>query len=561
MARKSRKQTGAGAQIYGDESSRDLADLVRIDRIYHAALYARLSFESEVNRERNTIETQMELLHAFVDKTQDIVAEKEYFDISKTGTDFDRAGFEDMIQDMRSGRIDCIIVKDLSRLGRNYIETGNYVERIFPFFDVRFIAVTDGYDSSKGDISLTVCLSNIFNEYYSRDLGKKVKAAMRSNWNEGKFVSGKVCYGLMKSPYDKNKLVPDSQTAPVVRKIFDWFLEGKGYNEIARMLNDQGIICPSAYKESQKTGTVPEGINCKWERTSIRKMLENRYLVGDSVHNRRSSDTFAEKKTVANPKNEWIIIPNTHEAVVSREVFDKAQKLLAQKAARTVKNPGQYKTSHLNIFANKIKCADCGYSMYLQTQNNGKTIHYICGTHHQHKDKCTSHYIGAGLVQDNVFRILHEHMAAYTKSVEIEHRQKDKHLSSEKNDVYSDEISRIQMDLRRLDARKSQLYEDYTKQLIDAEQYRGIRDQDANKEKELKKKLDDLQSYRSGGERDFHANGEWVKIIQTYRYKRKLTKDMVDAFIDKVFVGQDGSLSVNLKNGDIIGEPAEAESI
>ena len=435
------------------------------------------------------------------------------------------------------------------------------MERIFPFFDVRFIAVTDGYDSAKGDISLTVCLSNIFNEYYSRDLGKKIKAAMRAGWNEGKFMSGEVCYGLMKSPDDKNRLVPDPKTAPVVRKIFSWFLEGKGYNEIVRMLNDQGIICPSAYKKSRTTGTIPEGTDCKWERTIIKRMLANRYLAGDSVHNKWTRDTFAEKKIVGNPESEWVIIPNTHEAVVPREIFDKAQKLLAQKAARPIKNPGKYKASHLNPFANKIKCADCGNTMYIRANGTGGNACYICGTYNKSKDKCASHYIDAGTVRDEVLRVLHEHMAAYTNSVEMERRQDRKNPITEKNNAIFGEISRIQMELRKLDARKPQLYEDYARQLIDAEQYREIRDQDAHKEKELKKELDRLHSSQSGSDLDFRTDREWAEIVQAYRNKRKLTKDMVDAFVDTVFVKQDGTLRVKLKQDGIMKETAEAAEI
>lgn len=214
------------------------------EKIFHAALYARLSLESEANRDRCTIETQMQLLHSFVDGAKDIVVEKEYFDISQTGTDFERAGFDEMIQDMRQGRVDCIIVKDLSRLGRNYIETGNYVERIFPFFGVRFIAVTDGFDSEKDDVSLMVCLSNIFNEYYSRDLGKKIKAAHRASWKTGKCIARQISYGLMKDSEDKHKLLPDPETAPVVRTIYELFVAGKQYAEIQRHLKDQGIPSP-----------------------------------------------------------------------------------------------------------------------------------------------------------------------------------------------------------------------------------------------------------------------------------------------------------------------------
>lgn len=265
MARKSRKEPPvAPINVLSSEAK---------GHIFHAGLYARLSFESEANRDRNTIETQMQLLHSFVDGSSDIVVEKEYFDVSQTGTDFDREGFDEMIKDMRAGRIDCIIVKDLSRLGRNYLETGNYVERIFPFFNVRFIAVTDGYDSEKSDVDLMVCLSNIFNEYYSRDLAKKIRASARANWKEGKCVAGSVCYGLMKDPKDKNKLVPDPVTAPVVRDIFDMYLSGMDCGQICRELDERGIANPTAYKKQKRTGEISAVENSKWGKSTVRRLL------------------------------------------------------------------------------------------------------------------------------------------------------------------------------------------------------------------------------------------------------------------------------------------------
>ena len=176
MARKSRKINFVNV---GSELLAAQAEEVTVMNVSHAALYARLSFESDKNRERNTIETQMALLHSFVEDQNDIVVEKEYFDISKTGTNFEREGFDEMMQDIKNGLIDCVIVKDLSRLGRNYVEAGSYIERVFPFFNVRFISVNDHYDSKRDDVSLLVGMSNIYNEFYSRDLAKKVRSSYR----------------------------------------------------------------------------------------------------------------------------------------------------------------------------------------------------------------------------------------------------------------------------------------------------------------------------------------------------------------------------------------------
>lgn len=197
MARKSRKVDYVNV---GNKENLVTEAENQCEKVSHAALYARLSYESEKNRERNTIETQMVLLHNFVKEQKDIVVAKEYYDISKTGTNFERDGFNEMMQDIKEGNIDCVIVKDLSRLGRNYVEAGSYIERVFPFFNVPFISVNDHYDSFRDDISLLISMSNVYNEFYSRDLAKKIRSSYRTSWANGEFPSGQMAYG-----YEKDK--------------------------------------------------------------------------------------------------------------------------------------------------------------------------------------------------------------------------------------------------------------------------------------------------------------------------------------------------------------------
>ena len=555
MARKSRRQDVILPQNMPSHTADVSPDIKAAGgRIFHAALYARLSLESEANRDRCTIETQMQLLHSYVDGSKDIVAEKEYFDISQTGTDFDRAGFEEMIQDMRSGRVDCIIVKDMSRLGRNYIETGNYVERIFPFFGVRFIAVTDGYDSEKNDVDLMVCLSNIFNEYYSRDLAKKIRASYRANWNEGKCVAGNICYGLMKDPNDKHKLIPDPETAPIVREIFAMFIEGKEYAEIARTLEGKHIINPAAYKKAKRGGTLADGEGTKWTRSTIKRLICNRYLVGDSVHNQNRHDSFAEKKQTANPESEWVIIENTHEGVVSREIFDKAQEEMKRRSEVPIKKPGMYKAADQNLFKGKIKCADCGNTMYLQTHNAGVSLKYVCGGYMFKKSGCKSHSVDAKKIYDETLRVIHAHIKVYLDTVEMVRRLNSRQSVLERYDVISKEIRRLQKELKKLNVRKSQLYEDYSLKLIDEEQYVEFKERDARLEKNMQKRLDDMLLRQSLSDRNFHTDEEWEKIIESYRNKRQLTKPMVDAFVDAILVEHDGNINIKLRYDDMLKE-------
>ncbi len=422
MARKSRKTDFVNTGKVAAETA------VKGEKpVFRAGLYARLSLESGANKERGTIENQMRLLKKFVEGADDIVVEREYMDVSKTGTNFERDGFEEMMRDIRDGRINCVVVKDLSRLGRNYVEAGNYVERIFPFFEVRFIAVTDGYDSAREDADLSVCMANIFNEFYSRDLAKKIRSAYRSHWKKGSNVCGNLAYGLMGDPLDKHRITADPDAAPVVRRIFEMFVNEKmGYAQIAKTLNDEGVIGPKAYKHFKRTKELPENYNPEWRGNTVSRMLCNPYYAGDSRHNEYGSDSFAEKKQWQEPEENWIIVEGTHEPVVPRALYLKAQERLKEIHGNSPKygkkNGGELACR--NFYKKKIVCGDCGATMYLIKHPNG-TTDFVCGRH-QTKKVCSRKSVSENAVNDEVFRVIHAHMNVYVDSMEMLRRMNRK---------------------------------------------------------------------------------------------------------------------------------------
>ena len=269
MARKSRKKLNGA--VLGNGTTGKVGKAV----LFRAGLYARLSYESGVNRERGTIETQMELMKGFVESTEDIVVQETYSDASFTGTTFERPGFERMMGDIRDGKINCVIVKDLSRLGRNYVEAGNYIERVFPFLDVRFISVNDGFDSFQSGTDLSMPLKNIVNEYYAKDISRKVTSALNTARAEGKFVIKLAPYGYLKSPEDKQSLVVDADTAGIVKRIFRLFLEGNGYGKIAGILNGEGIPCPEVYRKSKGLPVTGHKGCVEWTGIVVKRLLSN----------------------------------------------------------------------------------------------------------------------------------------------------------------------------------------------------------------------------------------------------------------------------------------------
>ena len=556
MARKSRKTDFVSSGFPDRNAAGTAAETQVRHPVFRAGLYARISLESDADRDRNTVETQMELLKKFAEQASDLAAEKEYFDISRTGTDFERPGFDEMMQDIRNGRINCVIVKDLSRLGRNYVETGNYIERVFPFFDVRFIAVTDGYDSANGEAGLAACMSNIFNEYYSRDLAGKIRAAHRSSWEKGRCVAGSLAYGLKRDPGDKYRIIHDEEAAAVVARMYVMFLAGKTYAEIAGIFNEEGQLNPRAYKRFKSTGRIPDSFDTRWQPRSIPKLLSNPYYMGDSLHGKHSHDSFREKKKQAEPEENWVIVRGTHEPVVPAEVFEEAQKEMERRKERRrkPKNPGKYSVADRNFFKEKIVCADCGKTMYLQRYGKSGAV-FNCGSYVL-KKQCSSHRIHDTDVYGQVLRVIHTHISVYLDRVEMIRRLNRRQESMEKYDVFGREIRRCHKDLEKLAGNKERLYEDYVSCLIDAEQYECFKERDAAREKELRARLEELSVYRARYSADFRTDGEWEKVIDAYRNKRVLTKKMVDAFVEKIEVCADRSLKIRLVYDDMLKELA-----
>lgn len=550
MARKSRKTDFVSVGKAGESVA-----VTEEKPVFRAGLYARLSLESDANKERGTIENQMELLKNFVDGTDDIVVEREYMDVSKTGTNFERDGFEEMMRDIGDRRINCVIVKDLSRLGRNYVEAGNYVERVFPFFEVRFIAVTDGYDSIRQGADLSVCMSNIFNEFYSRDLAKKIRASYRAHWKKGSNVCGNLAYGLMCDPMDGHHIIADPDAAPVVLRIFELFVnEEMGYAQIARILNDDGVIGPKAYKHFKKTKELPENYNPEWRGGTVSRMLSNPYYAGDSRHNHHGNDRFAEKKQWEESEENWIIVEDTHEAIVPRILYLKAQERLKEihKNSPNYGKKNEGTLSCRNFYKKKAVCGDCGATMYL-IKGAGGAANFVCGGHLTKKG-CSRKPISENALNDEVLRVIRIHMNVYVDSMEMLKRMNRKAESMKKYDVLTKEVQNLHHELEKLAVHRQQLYEDYAERLIDAGQYEAFAEKDAATEAELRKRISEVTEYQRKYDRNYCASRDWETAINKYRNIRHLTKKMVDAFVEKIEIFSAGKVTVHLIYDDMLEE-------
>lgn len=314
MARKSRKPT---AQPENPK---------RQEHACRAALYARLSSEDLHGKTNRSIENQIALLERFIQEQQDISVYGVYTDRGESGTNFERQGFQGMMEDVRNGAVNCIVVKDLSRFGRNYIETGDYIENILPFMGVRFIAVNDGYDSARGGESLTVPLKNVINDLYARDVSRKVSSSFAVKQRRGEFLGTFAPYGYLKAQGDPKHLIPDPVTAPVVARIFQWREQGFSLRAIAGRLDGEGICPPAQYRCDM--GLIKEKHRdspCGWHKSAVARILANPVYLGHMAQAKQKTSVFQGHGRINIPQSGWVIVENTHEPIIDAVLFQAAQ--------------------------------------------------------------------------------------------------------------------------------------------------------------------------------------------------------------------------------------------
>lgn len=522
--------------------------------LFKAGLYARLSHETEENIERGTIETQMELMKNYVKDHEDIVIEEEYYDASFTGTNFERPDFKRMLEDAKTGRINCIIVKDLSRLGRNYVEMGNYIERVFPFLNVRFIAVTDDFDSFRPGTDLMMPLKNIVNEFYAKDISKKVSTAHRRKWTTDEYMCGFAPYGYLKSKTEKNRIVVDEATAGNVRLIYKLFLEGKGYTPIAKYLNEQGIMSPLMYLKSlgYQQNVRTNGV---WTKTTVKSILTNQAYIGSAVHGKVVIEKYNNIPLHATDPSEWVIVENTHEPLVDKETFEKAQERAKEISdAYFAKEFTKHPPNEKNLLKGKIVCGDCGKGMRLSPRTT-KSYVYFCGTFSDGiNPACSRHKIDQEDVNKAVFAQISNHMRCCIDALRVIRELNARSNGLKKYDVYEKAITRQRRELEKVNRKFSELYGDYSEHLINESEYLTLKQQYLLKSEALKKEIDNLLVSQNLYSKNYKIDEDWENLINKYLKCRKLNKELADAFVDKVQVFEDGRISVNLVYDDCLEE-------
>jgi site-specific DNA recombinase len=441
---------------------------------YKAAIYIRLSKDDGDKPESNSVSNQRDLILSYLKTKPEIEVCSERVDDGYSGVSFERPAIKELLADIKAGLIDCVVVKDLSRFGRNYIETGRYIEQVFPFLGVRFIAINDGFDSgttqSQSD-GIIIPFKNLINDAYSRDISMKVRSQIKVRHTRGEYIGAFPVYGYIRSKEDKHKLEIDEFAALTVRDIFKWKTEGYSNQRIAQHLNAAGILSPLEYKRmlgwafSTSFKLKPMA---KWSAQSVGRILENEIYTGTMVQGKESAPNYKVKKKFKKPRSEWAIVENTHEPIIAKEDFYLVSRIIS---ADTRTAPRQ---QELYPFSGILKCSECHKSMIRRpVKSNGKTyIYYTCRTNKEDKAKCkNSNRISEHQLLASVKEVIKLHIGAISKADDIlnyietlpmEHMQVKKHRQrlQKKREEYEYYQNLIMG-----------LYEDYKKEIINRENY------------------------------------------------------------------------------------------
>ena len=519
------------------------------DKEYSADLYFRLSEQDGDKAESNSISNQRELVMDYLKSHPEIKVHAERIDDGRSGVDFNRPGFQQMMTDIRAGDVNCVIVKDLSRFGRNFIESGKYIQQIFPFLGVRFIAINDGYDSlhsNPSTDSLLVPVKNLMNDSYSRDTSVKIRSHLDVKKRNGEFVSAFAVFGYQKSKDDRHKLVIDEFAAGVVRDIFKWKLEGFSQAAIAERLNTQGIPSPLEYKK-QCGMNYKSGLQVKprteWTATTVGRILCNAVYTGRLEQGKRVRPNYKVKKSMLRNRDEWICTENAHEPIVSEEDFSIVNALLSVDSRVSPAAEKVYLLSGL------VFCGDCKQGMSHRTVTAGgkKYAYYVCSSNKLNKNDCTLHNISEpGLIavveeaiRSHMAAVLHiERLLEYIASLPAhasEAQKIDKQLEKLNADLERNMKYKLAAFEKRLEGKISEsMYREYTE--IYEKKCADIRTAIDNRKKALNDVLNN------------HApRSAWIEHFRKYRNMEHLDRLMAVKLIDRIYVYEGNRIEVQFR--------------
>lgn len=520
---------------------------------WKAAAYLRISREDGDKEESDSIGSQKDITYEYVEQHDDLVFAGEYVDDGWSGTNFTRPDFERMMADIKCGAVNCIVVKDLSRLGRNYILVGQYLEMIFPLLNIRFISIVDRIDSVKDPASINnalVSFKNVMNDEYCRDISNKVRASLDRKRGKGEFIGSFASYGYCKAPEDRHRLIIDPVAAGVVRNIYQWFLSGMSILGIAKKLNQLGVPNPTMYKKQlgfhyrHPTGERCDGL---WPDSSVKRILKNRIYTGDMVQSKTKIKSYKVQVCMNVPEEQWIIVPNTHEAIIRREEFETVQQLL-RRDTRTA--PG---VSHVSIFSGYIRCADCRRAMGKKqvSQPYKKYYYYVCQTFRKGgKDVCTKHTIREEKLNQAVLTTIQTQIQLAVSMDEVLQELKKRDVKTHRSSRLDAMLEGKRQEHARISQFKVELYPDWKSGILSKSEYLSLKEKFDKQLEQIEQAIANIQAEMKQYKETSAMENQFIQRFLKYRNITQLTREVIVELIEMIYVHEGGTITIEFKYQD-----------
>lgn len=524
---------------------------------YMAAVYLRLSKEDEDLREikdkkeSNSIANQKALILKTLESMPDVTLYDIYIDDGFTGLNFERPNFQRMCEDIYNGRVNMVIVKDLSRLGRDYIDSGRYVKKIFPSYHVRFVSVLDHFDSltaTQSDVNLLIPVKNFVNDNYSRDISGKVRSHQEVMRENGLYIGSHVAYGYKKLETDRNRIIPDEYAADIVRKIFDWKLKGLSSASIADKLNELGVAAPSEYKR-QLGGNYKSGFQknrrAKWSAVTINRILKNKIYIGVLEQGKREKVNYKLNKIVEKPESEWAVKENTHEAIISKADFENVAKLLN---LDTRKSPEE---ETLFMLSGLMFCGECGRSMVRRCNRykDKQSIYYICATYNKGKG-CSRHSIGQSVVEDILLDAIKRHIEHVARLDELLSTIRDREVNYDDIVANDREILAKYKELDQCKKVEMSLHRDLAAGIISIKEYEQFKNNFAHKSAEIEATIRKLQEEIETVFKEGLFADEWIDTFTKTGNITSLDRSIVLSLVEKITIHEENRIEITFKYQD-----------
>jgi DNA invertase Pin-like site-specific DNA recombinase len=517
---------------------------------YNACIYARLSRDDGDKLESDSITNQKALIRDFLSKHPEIRVVSEKTDDGFSGVNFDRPAFQEMMDEIRSGKVNCVVVKDLSRFGRNYIEAGNYIERVFPFMGVRFIAINDSYDSldkNQSD-SLIIPFKNLINDAYCKDISVKIRSQLEIKRKNGQFTGAFAVYGYLKDEDDHNKLVVDAYASEVVRAIYKWKLKGMSQGRIADRLNMQGVLCPMEYKLSlgmkvQTNFKVHK--KALWSPVSVTRILTNEIYTGVLIQGKSGTPNYKVKKVMQKDEQDWIRVEDSHVAIIAREDFETVQRIMQKDIRIAPLEEAVYP------FSGYLKCADCGQNMVRKHYRAGEReyTYFICSTH-KAKKGCSTHTIDEASLMESVLGAIRSQVELV---MEIERMMEIvESLPENQQNIFNfdAQIVKLKEEIERNKSFKLKLYENLQEGMIGQDEYFLFKKSYADKIEAAETAIRAIEMEREQVVDRNRDRLSWIDVFKKYQNVEKIDRGIVVDLIEQIRVSEGKCVEVVFRYGD-----------